>query len=69
MEGILPVIDDTKDRMENALDAVRRDFDDGAHGQGDVPSILDTVRVSAYGSLMPLNQVATVSAPGSRRSW
>ena len=28
-----------------------------------MPSILDSVRVEAYGGRMPLNQVATVSAP------
>jgi len=30
------------------------------------PAILDSVKVSAYGSLMPLNQVATVRIEGAR---
>src|SRR5690606_9539555 len=30
------------------------------------PALLDSVRVEAYGSTMPLNQVATVSAPEPR---
>ncbi|MDE2750977.1 MAG: ribosome recycling factor [Gemmatimonadota bacterium] len=58
----MPVIDDTRDRMENALAAVRREFATVRTGKA-VPAILDSVRVSAYGSQMPLNQVATVSAP------
>ncbi len=58
----MPVIDDTKDRMENALDAVRREFDTVRTGKA-TPAILDSVRVSAYGGQMPLNQVANVSAP------
>lgn len=30
------------------------------------PAILDSVKISAYGSLMPLNQVATVRVEGAR---
>lgn len=42
--------------------AVRREFGGVRTGKA-VPSILDTVRVNAYGGVMPLNQVATVAAP------
>ena len=38
---------------------------DRAHGEGDT-ALLDLVRVDAYGSEMPLNQVASVSAPEPR---
>ena len=48
--------------MDDSLEAVEREFATVRTGKA-VPSILDTVRVSAYGSIMPLNQVATVSAP------
>lgn len=58
----MPVIDETRNRMDNALDAVNREFATVRTGKA-VPAILDAVRVSAYGSRMPLNQVATVSAP------
>ena len=58
----MPVIDETRNRMEQALEAVRREFATVRTGKA-VPAILDSVRVSAYGSQMPLNQVATVSAP------
>ncbi|MDE2655683.1 MAG: ribosome recycling factor [Gemmatimonadota bacterium] len=55
-------MDDARRRMDASLDAVEREFATVRTGKA-VPSILDTVRVSAYGGIMPLNQVATVSAP------
>ena len=48
--------------MDASLDAVEREFATVRTGKA-VPSILDAVRVNAYGGIMPLNQVATVSAP------
>jgi ribosome recycling factor len=48
--------------MEAALDAVRREFSTVRTGKA-TPVLLDTVRVTAYGSTLPLNQVATVSSP------
>ena len=58
----MEVVDDSRRRMDASLDAVEREFATVRTGKA-VPSILDTVRVSAYGGIMPLNQVATVSAP------
>jgi ribosome recycling factor len=55
-------IDEAKKRMEETLDAVRREFNTVRTGKA-TPALLDTVRVDAYGSKMPLNQVATVSTP------
>ncbi|MEX0856359.1 MAG: ribosome recycling factor [Gemmatimonadota bacterium] len=51
-----------KQQMDDALDAVRREFSSVRTGKA-TPTILDTVRVEAYGALLPLNQVATVSVP------
>jgi ribosome recycling factor len=48
--------------MEEAVDAVRRDFSTVRTGKAS-PALLDTVKVDAYGSKMPLNQVATVGTP------
>jgi len=56
------VVDEARTRMGDACDAIRREFDTVRTGKA-VPSILDSVRVEAYGGRMPLNQVATVSAP------
>ncbi|TVR54515.1 MAG: ribosome recycling factor [Gemmatimonadales bacterium] len=58
----MPTINRVKERMEEALDAVRREFGTVRTGKA-TPALLDTVRVEAYGSKMPLNQVATISTP------
>lgn len=53
---------EARSRMMDALEALRRDFATVRTGKA-APSLLDTVRVEAYGGKMPLNQVATVQAP------
>ena len=58
----MAVVDEARSRMDDAVSAIRREFATVRTGKA-VPSILDTVRVEAYGSRMPLQQVATVSAP------
>ena len=58
----MPTVEDAKERMEAALDAVRREFASVRTGKAS-PALLDTVRVDAYGAKMPLNQVATVNTP------
>lgn len=58
----MPTVEDAKKRMEDALDAMRREFATVRTGKA-TPALLDTVRVDAYGSKMPLKQVATVHAP------
>jgi ribosome recycling factor len=58
----MPTVEDAKRRMEDALEAVRREFATVRTGKA-TPALLDTVRVDAYGAKMPLNQVATVSTP------
>lgn len=54
-----------KQKMEKALEALKREFSGVRTGKA-TPQLLDTVRVEAYGSHVPLNQVATVSAPEPR---
>ena len=58
----MTTLDNVRQRMEEALEAVRREFATVRTGKA-TPALLDTVRVDAYGSKMPLNQVATVSTP------
>ena len=60
----MATVEDAKSRMEEALDALRREFATVRTGKA-TPALLDTVRVEAYGSKMPINQVATVSTPES----
>lgn len=51
--------------MDKSVDAVRREFGSVRSGKA-TSSLLDTVRVEAYGSKMPINQVGTVSVPEPR---
>src|SRR4026207_1917677 len=56
------VIKETKPRMEGAVDDFRRKLASVRTGRAAV-SILDTVMVDYYGTLTPLNQMASVHAP------
>jgi ribosome recycling factor len=58
----MPTVEDARKRMEDALDAMRREFATVRTGKA-TPALLDTVRVEAYGSKLPINQVATVHTP------
>ncbi|MEM0986049.1 MAG: ribosome recycling factor [Pseudomonadota bacterium] len=56
---------DLERRMEGALSALAQEFSGLRTGRASV-NLLDTVKVSAYGSEMPLNQVGSVTVPESR---
>jgi len=56
---------DCRAHMEKALEGARRELSSIRSGKAS-PALLDTVRVEAYGQTMPLNQVASVSAPEPR---
>lgn len=60
-----PDIDDLKRRMEGALSVLEEEFGGLRTGRAS-PSLLDRITVPAYGSEMPLNQLATVSVPEAR---
>jgi ribosome recycling factor len=53
---------EVKKRMDAQLEHVRRELAGVRTGRASV-NILDTVHVEAYGSSMPLNQVASLSVP------
>lgn len=53
---------EARSRMDAALEAIKREFSTVRTGKA-TPALLDSVRVDAYGSKMPLNQVATVNTP------
>jgi len=54
-----------KQLMGKSVDAVRREFATVRTGKA-TTSLLDLIRVDAYGTETPLNQVASVSAPEAR---
>jgi ribosome recycling factor len=59
------VLVEAEERMKKAVDSVRRELA-GIRGGKASPALLDTVRVEAYGQVVPLNQVGQVSAPEPR---
>ena len=65
MSSIPQIIKDCRSAMERALENSKREFASIRSGKA-TPSLLDTVRVEAYGQAMPLAQVASVSAPEPR---
>lgn len=54
-----------RQRMEGALDKLKADFAGLRTGRASA-SMLDPVQVDAYGSMMPLNQLANVTTPEPR---
>jgi ribosome recycling factor len=59
------ILKDCRTQMEKGIDAVKREFGSVRSGKAS-PSMLDSVKVEMYGSLMSFNQVANVSAPEPR---
>jgi len=59
------LLKDTRRRMDGAIDVFKKELAGLRTGRASV-NLLDPVQVSAYGSTMPLNQLATVSAPEPR---
>jgi len=56
---------DIERRMNGAVDSLKSDLSGLRTGRANT-ALLDPVMVEVYGSMMPLNQVATVSAPEPR---
>jgi ribosome recycling factor len=53
---------EVKKRMDSAIEHVRKELSGLRSGRASV-SLLDPVQVEAYGTIMPLNQVASLSVP------
>lgn len=58
-------LNDLERRMKGAIGVLRKEFGGLRTGRASA-SLLDPIVVNAYGAQMPLNQVATVSAPEPR---
>ena len=57
---------DAKDRMIHAVEATVRDFQTIRTGRAN-PAMLDRIEVDAYGTPMPINQLANISVPEPRQ--
>jgi ribosome recycling factor len=56
---------DAEDRMDKAVDALKREFAKIRTGKATV-SLLDGIKVEYYGSTAPIRQVANISVPEAR---
>src|SRR5688572_16142779 len=62
---IADVISDSEDRMKKTVEAVQRELAAIRTGHAHV-GLIDHVRVEYFGTMMPVNQMATVAAPEAR---
>jgi ribosome recycling factor len=62
---IAEIVKAAREGMQKAIENTKRELAGIRSGKAS-PGLLDTVRVDAYGSTVPLNQVAMVSAPEPR---
>lgn len=60
------ILNATEERMKGVIQSTRRDLAAIRTGRAN-PALLDRVQVEYYGTLTPLNQLATVSAPEPRQ--
>jgi len=56
---------ETEESMQKSIDALKNEFKKVRTGRASL-SILDDIRVDYYGTLTPLNQMASLSTPESR---
>lgn len=59
------VLFDAEERMQKSIDVFKNEVDGIRTGRAN-PNMLDSIKVEYYGSVMPLKQLATVSAPEPR---
>jgi ribosome recycling factor len=65
MSTTAQIVKDAKAGMEKAIENSKREFSGIRSGKAS-PNMLDTIKVEAYGSMLPLNQVASIAAPEPR---
>jgi len=61
----MPIVRDTREKMKKAVDF----FNEGLRGLRTgrpTPALVEGIRVDAYGSPMPLNQLASITIPDAR---
>ncbi len=65
MSTIPELLKHGRDLMDKAVENTKRELTGIRSGKAS-PALLDTIRVEAYGAMVPLNQVAMVAAPEPR---
>lgn len=56
---------DTRQKMDKAIDAFQKELTRVRTGRA-TPALLDGIKVDYHGTLLPLNQLATIAVPESR---
>lgn len=59
------ILNSMTEKMESSTDAYKRELSKIRTGRASI-SLLDGIRIDAYGTPMPINQVATITVPESR---
>ena len=60
-----PIVKECRTGMERALENTRKEFGTIRTNKAS-PNLLDTIRVEAYGNMVPINQVAGIAVPEPR---
>ena len=58
-------LEDAQDRMQKSVDALTREFNAVRTGRAS-PALVEGLMVDYYGTMMPLNQLASISVPEAR---
>lgn len=59
------IVQEAEERMKKSIEVFRQDLAGMKAGRA-TPALLDKIRVDAYGSQVPVNNVATIDVPDSR---
>jgi ribosome recycling factor len=62
MAEVKQILADAEHRMHQSVDALRREFVHLRAGRAN-PGLVEHIKVEAYGSEMPLNQISNITAP------
>lgn len=62
---VVAVINDAETRMGKAMESLHHHLNSVRTGRA-APSLIEDIKVEYYGTTMPLNQLASISAPESR---
>lgn len=62
---VASVLKETEERMSKSMDALHHHLGSIRTGRAN-PAMVEDIQVEAYGSVMPLNQLASISAPEAR---
>lgn len=64
-EDLQLIFSDTSDRMQKSVDDLAHSLSQIRSGRA-TPGLVDDIKVEAYGQMMPMNQVGTISIPEAR---